>query len=192
MLADGQGRLYTRHSTPAAMISDDRTQSALLLSALENNKAARPAIVAPEISMSRPFMSSRFAIALCPLLLLPLVAHADEATDAAAAATTVEGAFQADIVASKADPIYLGVGLFSDQVNLNVETPTRWGNFMLRGGRFHNTAKGFAVNMSWRQPLTVEDEYGSGYYLGLFGGQVDDVPFAGKIEHRFGGGREMG
>lgn len=92
---------------------------------------------------------------------------------------------------------YVGVGLFSDMLNLNVETVTDWGNFMLRGGRFKNVNESFAVNMSWRRPLepNANDDYdghASGYYVGLFAGQIAGTVLAGDALQRVGGGGEIG
>src|SRR6218665_2325634 len=49
------------------------------------------------------------------------------------------------------DNLYVGIGLFADMLNANLEYVTEdWGYIMLRAGRFHNIGEGFAVNASWR------------------------------------------
>jgi hypothetical protein len=90
------------------------------------------------------------------------------------------------------DNLYVGVGLFNDMLNANVEMVTGWGNFMVRAGRFHNVGEGLAANMSWRRPLKLEDAKGSGYYVGLFGGQVSGDVLDAETYQRLGGGAEMG
>ena len=52
--------------------------------------------------------------------------------------------------------------------------------------------EGFAANMSWRRPLKLEDAKGSGYYVGLFGGEVSGDVLDGETYQRLGGGAEMG
>ena len=91
------------------------------------------------------------------------------------------------------DNLYVGIGLFADMLNANLEYVTEdWGYIMLRAGRFHNIGEGFAVNASWRTPITVEDTMGSGYYVGVFGGQVSGDILDGEVYQRLGGGAEMG
>lgn len=90
------------------------------------------------------------------------------------------------------DKFYLGVGMFDNMINANVEVVTKWGNFMLRGGHFRDLDSGFAGNMSWRLPLKLDDALGSGYYIGLFGGQISGDVLAGKSYQRVGGGAELG
>lgn len=90
------------------------------------------------------------------------------------------------------DNLYVGIGLFDDMLNGNVEVVTGWGNFMVRAGRFHDIGEGFAANMSWRRPLKIDDVHGSGYYIGLFGGQVSGDVLDGEFYQRLGGGAEMG
>lgn len=89
------------------------------------------------------------------------------------------------------DNLYVGVGMFNDMLNLNVETITPWGNFLFRGGRFKDLNEGFAANVSWRQPLNG-DPHASDYYLGVFAGQVVADAFDGENVQRLGGGAEMG
>lgn len=92
---------------------------------------------------------------------------------------------------------YVGVGLFNDMANVNFETVTDHGNFMFRVGRFKDVDESVAVNMSWRRPIepNADDEYDghtSGYYVGLFAGQLAGEMFAGDYLNRLGAGAEMG
>lgn len=87
--------------------------------------------------------------------------------------------------------LYLGVGLFSDMMNINLEKVTRWGNFMGRIGEFRDV-EGLAVNLSWRKPLEGEDGNATGFYLGLFGGHVAGENIGGEAYQRLGAGAEMG
>lgn len=88
--------------------------------------------------------------------LLAATAHAAEADE------PLLGSKKTKIKADNPDNIYVGVGVFSDMLNANLEYVTdEWGYIMLRAGRFHNVGEGFAANMSWRKPLTVEDKLGS-------------------------------
>ncbi len=130
-------------------------------------------------------MSRLFKTLVLAAMLGAGAAHAHQAAPA------VDGRSQAT------NDFYVGVGLFSDMLNVNVETVTDWGNFMLRAGRFKNANEGMAVNMSWRRPVSPNsnDEYDghtSGYYLGLFAGQVAGELFAGESLQRLGAGGEMG
>lgn len=122
------------------------------------------------------------------LLALSLAAVAAHAAD-----EPLLGSKKAPIKIENPDDLYVGVGVFNDMLNLNLEYVTEEHNyFMLRAGRFHNIGEGFAANMSWRRPLTVEDKLGSGYYIGLFAGQVSGDILQGEVYQRLGGGAELG
>jgi len=86
---------------------------------------------------------------------------------------------------------YVGVGLFSDMLNANVETVTDLGNFYLRVGRFMESDAGAAFNMGWRHPVTGgRDE--SGYFVGAFLGQVvASVKDNNEDYHRNGAGFDI-
>lgn len=86
---------------------------------------------------------------------------------------------------------YVGVGLFSDMLNANVETVTDLGNFYLRVGRFMESDAGAAFNMGWRHPVTGgRDE--SGYFVGAFLGQVvASVKDYNQDYHRNGAGLDI-
>lgn len=93
--------------------------------------------------------------------------------------------------------LYVGVGLFSDMLNVNVEKVTDLGNFMLRVGRFKNLDEGVSVNMSWRRPIDpdVNDVYNgntTGYYVGAFAGQLASEVLGTERIQRIGAGFEMG
>ncbi|MDI1301140.1 MAG: hypothetical protein PSX71_04480 [bacterium] len=90
------------------------------------------------------------------------------------------------------DNLYVGVGLFNDMLNANLEAVTGWGNFMLRFGRFKEIDTGAAANISWRKPLEGGSGHDSGYYIGVFAGQVMGDTLATKTFQRVGGGAEMG
>lgn len=128
--------------------------------------------------MSRLFKT----LALATLLAAPLAAQAADPAPASAKKTAPVDK----------DNLYVGVGLFQDMVNANVEVVTGWGNFLVRAGRFHNVGEGVAANVSWRRPLTTDDAFGSGYYMGLFGGQVSGDVLDGETYQRLGGGGELG
>lgn len=93
--------------------------------------------------------------------------------------------------AADVDDYYVGIGLFSDMLNLNVETVTPWGNFMVRAGAFDDV-EAIGVNLSWRRPLEGDDGHASGYYIGLFGGQITGEQINDDDELRLGAGVEMG
>lgn len=90
------------------------------------------------------------------------------------------------------DNLYVGVGLFNDMLNANVEAVTGWGNFMLRVGRFKEIDTGAAANISWRRALDGSSGHDSGYYIGAFAGQVIGDAFQSKNFQRVGGGGELG
>lgn len=94
--------------------------------------------------------------------------------------------------AADTDNIYVGVGLFNDLLNANLEAVTDWGNFMLRFGRFKDINTGSATNISWRKPLEGGGEHGSGYYIGVFAGQIVGDTLGGQVFQRVGGGGELG
>ena len=76
-------------------------------------------------------------------------------------------------IVTKFKPVstYVGIGLFSDMLNVNAETVTDLGNFYLRTGKFMESDAGAAFNIGWRHPVTGgRDE--SGYFVGAFLGQV--------------------
>lgn len=94
--------------------------------------------------------------------------------------------------AQDTDNLYVGVGLFNDMLNANLEAVTGWGNFMLRFGRFKDIDAGAATNISWRKPLEGGSGRESGYYIGVFAGQVMGDTLATKTFQRVGGGGELG
>lgn len=125
------------------------------------------------------------------LLALSLLATTVQAADVEE--PVLLGSKKAAIKMENPDDIYVGVGVFADMLNVNLEYVTdEWGYLMLRAGRFHNIGEGFAANMSWRKPLTVEDKLGSGYYIGVFAGQVSGDRLGDTIYQRLGGGGELG
>lgn len=121
------------------------------------------------------------------LLALSLAAVAAHAAD-----EPLLGSKKAAIKIENPDNLYVGVGVFNDMLNANLEYVTdEHSYYMLRAGRFHNIGEGFAANLSWRRPLAVEDKLGSGYYIGLFGGQVSGDYLQGKAYQRLGAGAEL-
>lgn len=90
------------------------------------------------------------------------------------------------------DKRYVGVGLFNDLLNVNAEMVTDWGNFVLRVGKFLDTEDGIAAHVAWRKALTADDNQTSGYYLGLFAGQVKGDAIAGEVKNRLGAGADLG
>lgn len=90
------------------------------------------------------------------------------------------------------DDYYLGVGMFDDMMNVNLEAVTRWGNFLVRAGTFKNINTGISGNVSWRKPLTGGDGHDSGYFVGAFAGQVIGDNIGQERFQRVGGGAELG
>lgn len=122
-------------------------------------------------------MSRLFKPFLLATALLAATAHAEEPA--------------APPAGGDVDNLYVGVGIFSDMVNANVEKVTRWGNFMLRVGQFQKN-ESLAANLSWRKPLDGWDGHVSGFYVGAFGGQVAGEELGGDNYQRLGLGAEMG
>lgn len=151
-----------------------------------NNKAMeRKATVATGIFMSKLFT---------PLLVLAALGAANVVLAQEEPASPVVVREQ-----SADHDVYVGIGLFEDMLNLNTEVVTDWGNFMLRAGRFKNVDEGIAFNMSWRRPIATDadgeligDGRASGYYMGLFAGELSSEMLAGKHVQRIGAGAEMG
>ena len=133
-------------------------------------------------------MSRLLQTLLLALSLLAAAAHAADAEE-----PVLLGGKKSAIKVENPDDIYVGFGLFADMVNFNLEFVTdEWGYLMLRAGRFHNIGEGFAVNGSWRKPLTTDNKLGSGYYIGVFGGQISGDKFDGEVYQRLGAGGELG
>ncbi len=133
-------------------------------------------------------MSRLLQTLLLAFSLLATVAHAADDAD-----TPLLGSKKSTIKIDNPNNLYVGVGLFSDMLNASIEYVTdEWGYIQLRAGRFHNIGEGFAANASWRRPLTVDDRWGSGYYVGVFGGQVSGDKLDGEVYQRLGGGGEFG
>jgi hypothetical protein len=125
------------------------------------------------------------------LLAFSLLATAVHAADAEE--PVLLGGKKSALKVENPDDIYVGLGLFADMVNLNLEFATdEWGYLMLRAGRFHNIGEGFAVNASWRKALTADNKLGSGYYAGVFGGQIIGDRLGSEVYQRLGGGAELG
>lgn len=91
------------------------------------------------------------------------------------------------------DDLYVGVGLFGDMLNVNLEYVSEdWGNLALRVGQFQGVNTGVAGNVSWRKPITADDPTVDGYFVGVFAGQImGDTP-GGVVVDRLGVGGEMG
>lgn len=122
-------------------------------------------------------MSRLLSLSLLALLFAIPVAYADDDAEAEPTSSTRN--------------LFVGVGMFGEQINVNVEQVTRWGAFQYRAGRFSHD-QNYGVNMSWRKPLESDDAHTTGFYLGLFGGQVLGEQINGKSVQRLGGGGEMG
>lgn len=124
--------------------------------------------------MSRyPFKS----LLLASLVLVSPAVHAEGEEEAATPAITHD--------------LYVGVGLFDEMMNVNVEKVTSRGNFMLRAGRFHKI-EALALNMSWRKPLEGEGGNTPGFYVGAFGGHILGEMINEDARLRLGVGAEMG
>lgn len=133
-------------------------------------------------------MSRLLQTLLLALSLLAAAAHAADAEE-----PVLLGGKKSAIKVENPDDIYVGFGLFADMVNFNLEFVTdEWGYLMLRAGRFHNIGEGFAVNGSWRKALTTDNKLGSGYYTGVFGGQIIGDRLGNEVYQRLGGGAELG
>lgn len=119
---------------------------------------------------------------LKPLLLASLLLPALAGADDAAPVTTV---------AERGNHLYLGVGMFSDMMNVNAEYVSGLGNVMLRLGKFRK-GEALAANLSWRRHIDGLDGYQPGMYVGVFGGQIVNERVNGGDELRLGAGVEMG
>lgn len=91
------------------------------------------------------------------------------------------------------DDLYVGVGLFSELLNVNVEYVSEdWGNFVVRVGEFQDVNEGFSGNVSWRKPVSSDNPKEDGYFIGVFAGQVKAERLGKDAEFRLGGGGEFG
>lgn len=91
------------------------------------------------------------------------------------------------------DDLYVGLGLFNDLLNVNVEYVSEdWGNFVLRVGEFQDVNEGLAGNVSWRKPITSDNPKEDGYFLGVFAGHVKGDTPGGEVVQRLGAGGQLG
>lgn len=141
------------------------------------------------------FMSRLFKILPLVAALGAACAYAD---DTPAAPPDTEAAPPA----VQPDDLYIGIGVFGEMLNVNVESMTRWGNFHVRAGRFQDHAASLALNLSWRKPVRSDDSddedsetrpsNGTGYYVGVFGGQLAGEKVGSEDRFRLGIGGEIG
>lgn len=118
-------------------------------------------------------MARRFHfLAVIPLVLFAAHALADNEEPVEQKPQTYSEKMQANFAKMKPVSTYVGLGLFDDMLNANVETVTDLGNFYLRVGKFMEAdIRDIAANAGWRTPITNgRDE--SGYFAGFFIGHV--------------------
>jgi hypothetical protein len=125
---------------------------------------------------------SSFILGLAASLLLASAAFADDAPAPAASP---------DEVTSSSHKYYLGVGFFNNLVDANAELVTdNWGNYAWTVGK--DSANQLLSHVSWRTHLGEGSGHDSGYYAGVFGGQVEAHSIANKPFRLMGGGADIG
>ncbi len=136
-------------------------------------------------------MARRFGfLAIVPLLMMTAPVFADEEQPAEQKPQTYSEKVHSYMTQMKPVSTYVGVGLFDDMANVNIETVTDLGNFYARVGKFIETSAGPAANFGWRYPITgTRDE--EGYFMGVFIGHVIGGSFDGKEYNRTGAGADL-
>lgn len=86
---------------------------------------------------------------------------------------------------------YAGVGVNDGNLSLNFEAGNHLGNLQLRVTHYREANSKFAFSGSVRRYLE-QDENVDGFFLGLYGGQVDVEAVKGDPYVRLGGGGEIG
>lgn len=122
-------------------------------------------------------MLKTFKPLLLASLLAPVLAQAEGQVPASVAATGKH--------------VFLGVGMFSEMMNVNAEHVSDYGNVMLRVGKFRKK-EALAANLSWRRHIDGLDGYQSGVYIGVFGGHILGETITEEHYLRLGAGGEMG
>ena len=138
-------------------------------------------------------MARRFHIlAVIPLVLFAAHALADTEEPVEQKPQTYSEKMHGHLAKMKPVSTYVGLGLFDDMLNANVETVTDAGNFYLRVGKFiESNASDIAANVGWRMPITNgRDE--SGYFMGFFVGHVIGASRASGDYNRLGAGADLG
>lgn len=139
-------------------------------------------------------MARRLSVlAVIPLLALATTTvSADEAEQAATEQKPQTYSERMHHYMTQLKPVstYVGVGLFSDMLNANVETVTDLGNFYARVGKFMEADTSPAVNIGWRYPISAERDE-SGYFMGVFVGHVIASSFKGEDYNRNGAGFDL-
>ena len=127
--------------------------------------------------------TSLLTLSLAISLLLGSLARAE---DAAAPPDAADEA-----ISSSPHKLYVGVGFFNDTIGVNGEVVTRWGNFAYMICKDQNQQ--LMSHGNWRTPIgNATSGHDSGYYVGVFGGQVADYSIGGKPFRLFGAGADLG
>jgi hypothetical protein len=138
-------------------------------------------------------MARRFSfLAVIPCVLMATNAIADAEQPVEQKPQTYSQKMHGYMTQMKPISTYVGIGLFDDMLNANVETVTDLGNFYLRVGKFMEAdISDVAANVGWRVPITNgRDE--SGYFMGLFAGHVIGASKASGDYNRLGAGADLG
>lgn len=115
------------------------------------------------------------------LLALSMVARAD--------AGTPDGEKPEDYTSTHT--VFVGGGFFNSSLGLNAELVTRLGNF---AGSIQRTNQQVLLpHFNWRAPIEAgHTGHDSGYYLGVFGGELSRYSVGGVMHPRLGGGFDLG
>ena len=137
-------------------------------------------------------MARRFHfIAVIPLALFAAHVLADTEEPVEQKPQTYSEKMHGHLAKMKPVSTYVGLGLFDDMLNANVETVTDAGNFYLRVGRFmESNASDIAANVGWRTPITNGRD-DSGYFAGVFIGHVIGASRQGEDYNRLGAGADL-
>ena len=124
---------------------------------------------------------SLLTLSLAVPLLLGALAHADDAP-----------APDADQpISSSPHKYFVGIGFFNDTIGVNGEVVTRFGNFAY--GVYKDQNSQLLSHGNWRTPIgDATSGHDSGYYVGVFAGQVADYTIGEKPFRLLGGGVDLG
>lgn len=124
------------------------------------------------------------------LALAGSLAHADDSSSSTSGSSSSATPAADQDATSSPHRFYYGVGFFDDMIGFNTEVVTRWGNFAYSLEKDKNNE--LLSHFNWRMPIEAASGHDSGYYAGVFGGQIDDATINTNAYRLWGGGFDLG
>lgn len=89
----------------------------------------------------------------------------------------------------KGAPVYVGLGISNKLMHANAEYANDYGIAHVKVGSFWNGDNDFGVQAGVRFPVHLNGKDGNGFYIGVFGGQIETNPVArNEYDVRLGAG----